>query len=156
MPEDIQAGDGLVNFFDEAGVETFHTGDCRPSFALAAEQDDACSTKEVAGKTASDAADQVESLLLRHRANDSANHRTRRPTTFAAPIAGPSHLRRGNSGIHDLDPGTGHACLYHHCFHGARDGDERIDSVTVFEAHLLGRKRDAPRHDESALPLTEH
>ena len=27
--------------------------------------------------------------------------------------------------------------------------------MTVFEAHLLGRKRDAPRHDESGLPFTE-
>src|SRR5258706_1147143 len=37
-PEHIQARHGVVNFLDESGVESFHSGYGRPSFSLSAKR----------------------------------------------------------------------------------------------------------------------
>src|SRR4029077_1600801 len=87
MPEHIQARHGIVNFLDESGVESFHSGYGRPSFSLSAKQDEAGAVKNLCWQNARYSRHHVETFLLRHPPDDATDYGTGGPATLTSPVA---------------------------------------------------------------------
>src|SRR6266550_8024858 len=93
MPKHIESRDRVVNLLNEAGVEAFDTCHGSTAFPFAAQHHEARAPEHFARQPARDAADEIEALLLRHRADHSTDDRSRWPPALTAPVARPLHLR---------------------------------------------------------------
>src|SRR6266704_468372 len=134
MPENIEARHRLVDFLYESRVKSFDAGDSRTSFAFSAKQNQSGSPEKLARETSGDSANHIESLLLSHCPDDSADHGARRPAALATPVARMLDLRRRNSRIHDLDTVGRNSRFHHDCFHSLGYRNECIDAVSIFES----------------------
>src|SRR5512132_4106702 len=131
MPEDIEPRHSVMDLLDESSVEALNPGHARAPLTFAAKQHESRAPENLTGQSARDAADQIEALLLGHRADDAANNRGGRPTTLAPPVPRPFHYWSRQSGVNDVDSIGRNSRFHHHGFDRVRDRDECVDAVPV-------------------------
>src|SRR3990170_1176750 len=143
MPEQVEAGNRIVDLRDESRVEGFESGGDRLALALAAKENEPRPGQDFGREAARNCRDRIETFFPCHRSNHSAHDRVFGPAALSAPVTRLADLRGGDSGVNHPNAIRRDTGCDHCGSHRFGDRDESVNAPSVFEPDALRRKRDA-------------